>query len=77
MSTVSQVVHQLQARRKQGEREIEKLNLAIKALTSIDWKSVTTTAGIRRKPKFTAAGIARIRAAQKARWAKIKEAAKR
>jgi len=77
MSTVSQVVHQLQVRRRQSEREIEKLNLAIKALTSLDGRSVTANLGIRRKPKFTAAGIARIRAAQKARWAKIKAAAKR
>jgi hypothetical protein len=68
---MNQVVKQLQARRKQSERELEKLNLAIKALTSLDGKTIAN-AGIRRKPKFTAAGLARIAAAQRARWAKIK-----
>jgi hypothetical protein len=77
MSTMNQVVKQLQARRKQGERELEKLSLAIKALTSLKGTSVAANAGIKRKPKFSAAGIARIRAAQKARWAKIKAAQKK
>ena len=72
MSTMKQVLKHLQARRKQSEREIEKLNLAIKALTSLDGKSVAANAGIRRKPKFTKAGLARIAAAQRARWKKIK-----
>ena len=73
MSTMTQVVHRLQVQRRLTERELGKLNLAIKALTSLEGTSVPT---IRRKPKFTAAGIARIRAAQKARWAKIKAAQK-
>jgi hypothetical protein len=70
---MTQVVHQLQVQRRLTERELGKLNLAIKALTSLEGTSAPT---IRRKPKFTAAGIARIRAAQKARWAKIKAAQK-
>jgi hypothetical protein len=72
MTTLNQVVHQLQARRRLTEQELEKLNLAIRALTG-----VTSTATVRRKPKFSAAGIARIRAAQKARWAKLKAAQKK
>ena len=72
MSTMNQVVKQLQARRKQSERELEKLNLAVKALTSLEGISVGTSTGIRRKPKFSAAARGRIAAAQRARWAKIK-----
>ena len=75
MPTISDVVHQLETQRKLTQRELEKLNLAIRALTSLEGKS--GSAGIRRKPKFSAAGIARIRAAQKARWAKIKAAQKK
>ena len=76
MSGISQVVRQLKLQRTRGERELEKLELAIKALTSLHAKSMPTGGVARRKPKFTAAGIARIRAAQKARWAKIKAAKK-
>jgi hypothetical protein len=71
MSTISDVVHQLETQRKLTQRELEKLNLAIRALTSLEG---TSTPVVRRKPKISAAGIARIRAAQKARWAKIKAA---
>ena len=76
MSDIKQVVRQLKVQRKGAEHEIEKLNLEIKALTSLDGKSAPIIQAVRRKPKFTAAGIARIRAAQKARWAKIKAAKK-
>jgi hypothetical protein len=76
MSGIKQVVRQLKIQRNHAEREIEKLGLAIKALTSLDGQSTPTGGVARRKPKFTAAGIARIRAAQKARWAKIKAAKK-
>ena len=74
MSTMKQVVHQLHAQRKRAELEIEKLNLAIKALTSLEGTSAPT---IRRKPKFSAAARGRIAAAQRARWAKIKAAQKK
>jgi hypothetical protein len=74
MPTISDVVHQLETQRKLTQRELEKLTLAIRALTSLEGTSMPT---IRRKPKISAAGIARIRAAQKARWAKIKAAQKR
>jgi hypothetical protein len=74
MSGINQVVRQLKLQRTRGARELEKLELAIKALTSLHRKSMPTGSVARRKPKFTAAGIARIRAAQKARWAKIKAA---
>jgi hypothetical protein len=76
MSGIKQVVRQLKVQRTSAEHQLEKLDLAIKALTSLDGKSARTKGMVRRKPKFTAAGIARIRAAQKARWAKIKAAKK-
>lgn len=55
MYDLNQVVHQLQTRRKRAELELEKLNLAIKALTSLEGKSVAATTGSRRKPHFFAA----------------------
>ena len=78
MSDLNQVVHQLQTQRKRAELELEKLNLAIKALTSLEGgASVGATAGIRRKPHFSAAARERIAAAQRARWKKIKAAQKK
>jgi hypothetical protein len=72
MPTISNVVQRLETQRTLTQRELEKLDLAIQALTSLHEKSGGARA--RRKPKFSAAGIARIRAAQKARWAKIRAA---
>ena len=77
MFTMTQVVHQLHARRKRAELELEKLNLAIKALTSLEGESVAATAGIRRKPHFSAAARERIAAGQRARWKAIKKAQKK
>jgi hypothetical protein len=73
MPITDQIIHQLKTQRSQAERELEKLNLAIKALTGIEGAA---TFSMRRKPKFTKAGLARISAAQKARWRKLKAAAK-
>jgi len=74
MSTMTQVVHQLHAQRKRAELELEKLSLAIKALTSLEGASEPA---VRRKPVFTKAGLARIAAAQRARWKKLKAAQKK
>ena len=65
MPTISNVLHQLQTQRTLTQRELEKLNLAIQALTSFHGKSEP---GARRKPKISAAASERIRAAQNARW---------
>jgi hypothetical protein len=73
MSTTTKVIKQLQAQRKQTERELEKLNLAIRVLSSLGGVQGT----VRRKPKFSAAARARIAAAQRARWAKLKAAQKK
>jgi hypothetical protein len=77
MSSINQVVKQLQIQRKRAEQELEKLNLALKALSSLDGGTAGIKLGIRRKPKFSAAARERIAAAQRARWAKIKAAQKR
>jgi len=77
MSSINQVVQQLQIRRKRAEQELEKLNLALKALSSLDGGIAGAKLVTRRKPKFSAAARERIAAAQRARWAKIKAAQKR
>ena len=77
MSDLNQVVHQLQTQRKRAELELEKLSLAIKALTSLEGESVAATTGIRRKPHFSAAARERIAAAQRLRWRKLKAAQKK
>jgi hypothetical protein len=74
MPAFSNIVHQLETQRKLTQRELEKLNLAIKALTSLEG---TSEPAVRRKPVFTKAGLARIAAAQRARWKKIKAAQKK
>lgn len=74
MSSMNQVVQQLHAQRRRAEQELEKLNLAIRALMLIDGTAGLSKLTIRRKPRFSAAARARIAAAQRARWAKIKAA---
>jgi hypothetical protein len=74
---MTQVVHQLHAQRKRAELQLEKLNLAIKALTGFEGESVASTVGMRRKPHFSVAARERIAAAQRARWKKLKAAQKK
>jgi len=51
--------------------QLGKIDVAARALGGI-----RSGASARRKPKFTKAGLARIAAAQRARWAKLKAAQK-
>jgi hypothetical protein len=54
-----------------------KVQMAMKALDELPvcrGQSSTNSVTIRRKPKFTKAGLERIAAAQRARWAKVKAA---
>ncbi len=76
MSKMNQVVQRLQSQRNQVQQELEKLDLAIRALSSLDG---VASAGltIRRKPRFSAAARARIAAAQRTRWAKVRAAQKK
>jgi hypothetical protein len=77
MSSIKLVVQQLHAKRRRAEQELEKLNLAIRALASLDGAPATAGLTVRRKPRFSAAARARIAAAQRARWAKIKAGQKK
>jgi hypothetical protein len=77
MSSINQVVHQLHVQRRRAAQEIEKLDLALRALASLDGAGATSKMAFRRKPRFSAAARARIAAAQRARWAKIKAAQKK
>jgi hypothetical protein len=56
-----------------------KVQTAIKALGGVrlGTSKGAVSAVVRRKPKFTKAGLARIAAAQRKRWAKIKAAQKK
>jgi hypothetical protein len=54
-----------------------KLQTAIKALGGVRIGDAVSAKSGRRKPRFTKAGLARIAAAQRARWAKIKAAQKK
>ena len=75
MSTITQAVHQLQARRNQTRRELEKLSLAIRALEQLEGK-VAATRGANPRRKMSLTARRKIAAFQKARWAKIKAAKK-
>jgi hypothetical protein len=77
MSSMNQVVQQLHVQRRRAEQELEKLDLAIRALTSLDGTAGLSKLTLRRKPRFSAAARARIAAAQRARWAKIKAGQKK
>ena len=71
---MNQIVQQLKTERNRTQQQLEKLDLAIRALSSVgDLGGIT----IRRKPHFSAAAKARIAAAQRARWAKVKAALKK
>ena len=76
MPKLNRVVQQLHAQRKRAEVEIEKLDLAIRALSSLSGPSLGGFS-VRRKPRFSAAARGRIAAAQRARWARIKAAQKK
>jgi predicted NAD-dependent protein-ADP-ribosyltransferase YbiA (DUF1768 family) len=70
MSTLNQVVQQLQARRRQTEQELEKLTQAIKALTSLGGTSEPGGRGGKRQ--MSRKGRLAISRAKKAWWAKKK-----
>jgi hypothetical protein len=68
MAIFGDAVKALQTRRQSLLKEMGKIDMAVKALGGIRLSDTTT----RRKPKFTKAGLARIAAAQRARWKKLK-----
>lgn len=72
MANMAGVVQQLQKERDQAARTVERLDAALAALNG---DSYGRKSGTRRK--ISTAGGARIAAAQRARWAKIKAAQKK
>ena len=60
------VVQQLQKERDQAARIVERLDAALAALTGVSGKRTGT------RRKISSAGRARIAAAQRARWAKVR-----
>jgi hypothetical protein len=77
MSAITQTIRQLQVRRNQTQRELEKLSLAIKALEQLEGNSVAATGTAKPKRKMSLAARRKIAAFQKARWAKLKAAKKK
>ncbi|MGD1020006.1 MAG: hypothetical protein ABSA12_11905 [Verrucomicrobiia bacterium] len=71
MSNLAQVIQQLHRERRQTEQELERINQALMALSAFFGKKKLVN---RRKPKFSKAGLARIAAAQRKRWKKLKAA---
>ena len=73
MAMYTEAVKLLRGRRQGLVEELGKIDTAVRALGGIRMNVATT----RRKPKFTKAGLARIAAAQRARWRKLKAAQKK
>lgn len=76
MANISGVVSQLRRERVRVSRELERLDNAIAALGHIGGRNGrrSTSATLRHKPqrRLSAAARARIAAAQRARWARVK-----
>jgi len=66
MANLAGVVQQLKKERDQAARTVEQLDAALAALTGVSGKRTGT------RRKISAAGKARIAAAQRARWAKVR-----
>lgn len=66
MANLAGVAQQLRKERDHAARTVEQLDAALAALTGVSGK------GTRTRRKISAAGRARIAAAQRARWAKLR-----
>ncbi len=74
MSTINEAIKQLEAKRASAEKEIAALTAAINALTSLGGTAAPVAAvpAPAKKRTMSASARAKIRAAQKARWAVLK-----
>ena len=74
MSNLSAVIKQLRSERERTARELERLDNAIAALDHIGTRAAMGRPAPRgrRARRFSAAARARMAAAQRARWAKLK-----
>jgi len=68
MATITNIVKQLKRERDRVERQLSGLNAAISAFAGV----YAGTKPTRKRRKLSAKGLANIRAAQKARWAKVR-----
>jgi len=79
MTSISQILGELQVQRKQVEGELGRIDAAISALQGLGGKSgaVASRSGAPRRRIMSAAARKRIADAQRARWAKWKAARKK
>ena len=80
MANLAKVVAQLRQQRDQAQKQVEQLNEALAALSSLDGSGarsrISRRSGIKRRT-MSAEARKRIAAAQRARWAKWKAAHKK
>jgi hypothetical protein len=86
MPDFTEILNTLREQKEQLESELQKVNTAITALQGVSARTrrrgpgrpkgtaANKATGGRKKRKFSAATIAKMRAAQRARWAKVKRA---
>jgi hypothetical protein len=77
MPDLSTILTDLQSRRKEIQHELHSLESAISALKEVSTGGSQRTAGVRRRPRLSAAARKRIADAQRARWAKVRAQQKR
>ncbi len=72
MTSIAQILGELQAQRKQAETELGRIDSAISALQGLSGKGNAGRAGAPRRRVMSAAARKRIADAQRVRWAKWK-----
>lgn len=74
MASLNQVISQLEAKRKEAQRQVERLDSAISALRGVNGGgNVKKSASARPRRVLSVAARRRIAAAQRARWARFKQ----
>lgn len=73
MSNLKQVFTGLQQERKRMQQELRRLEGAIGALRGLMRNNGARVGTIRRRPRLSVAARQRIAAAQRARWAKVRQ----
>lgn len=77
MTQFGAVLEQLKGERSRLEGALRQVDQAVKALTAVTNNGVRSSSERRGRRRMSAAARARISAAQKARWAKVRAKAKR
>ena len=71
MSNLSQVLSELQNEKTRMQREVQRLDSAIAAISGLVGGGGARR-GVQQKPRLSAAARRRIAAAQRARWARVR-----